>query len=516
MRRTLLVLRVCVPGVALAALAVYGCNTVLDIEPPILRGPDAGAGGQTTTTMTTTMGTGGASCEARPDAGGDASGHTILAETFGNPGVTFTAEALAVDQGDNLYLGGTLVGSIDMSTLDLGGHLATGNNASYVARLDPCARGVWASSFETQSIYAPTVHSLAVDLASHVAFTGKVSGPTSFGGPPLDASVGQSVLLGVLNQTSGFLAAPGALLGEGMSFNNPYWQPNLAANPKAGVMYLWLVGMGGFIHFGSKGFVTAANDMQNTAFLASFDPATATFLFAEAFNGPTRTPPAFLYASAVAADTMGNVFVAGKRDDGNYPLNCSSPSPTDNSFVAELDTAGNCLWLRGEGFGGISALAIDPSSGDLLVAGSIVGSQGVDVLVSRLDTTGKETLPTTIFGTATSNQSASGVAVNAKGEIFVTGRFAGTLDFGLPNPPVATHAKPQDIFLVKLDPQGKPVWARSFSNETTDLSLSLAPHVAVDSTGTVILAGTFATSITIDTQRTAKGSTDVYVIKLAP
>lgn len=85
------------------------------------------------------------------------------------------------------------------------------------------------------------------------------------------------------------------------------------------------------------------------------------------------------------------------------------------------------------------------------------------------------------------SQTANGVAIDSKGNLLIAGTFEGTLTFD-----VELKSKgSQDIFLVKLDPDGVPLWSRRFGGSDKDESgaLGRGPNVAVDAAGNVLLAG---------------------------
>src|SRR3989442_12049361 len=75
------------------------------------------------------------------------------------------------------------------------------------------------------------------------------------------------------------------------------------------------------------------------------------------------------------------------------------------------------------------------------------------------------------------------VAVDANGNVLVTGKFSGTIDFG--TGPL-TSAGATDIFLAKYSAAGDPIWSKAFGGALNDSGNG----VAVDSGGNVVLIGT--------------------------
>ena len=80
------------------------------------------------------------------------------------------------------------------------------------------------------------------------------------------------------------------------------------------------------------------------------------------------------------------------------------------------------------------------------------------------------------------DQAALGVAIDAQGDVIVTGSFHGTMDWG--GEPLVS-AGGSDIFLAKLDPAGKPLWSKRFG----DAADQAGAAVAVSSAGQIWVTG---------------------------
>lgn len=120
----------------------------------------------------------------------------------------------------------------------------------------------------------------------------------------------------------------------------------------------------------------------------------------------------------------------------------------------------------------------------------------------------------TIGGTSTTN--AFDMSVDDVGNVYLTGRFSGTVDF---DPGVGvcnlTSNGSQDIFIEKLDSAGNFLWAKSFGSNLVDYSFS----IKVDNFGNVYSTGYFQGTVDFDPGpgsviKTSKGGHDVYVHKL--
>ena len=241
--------------------------------------------------------------------------------------------------------------------------------------------------------------------------------------------------------------------------------------------------------------------------------------------------------NALAVDAAGNMYTTGyfqntaDFDPGIGISNLTSASLNGNDvFVSKLDSSGNFVWAKR--LGGTStdtgnAIAVD-ASGNVYTTGyfkgiadfdpgigtsdlTAVGNQ--DVFVSKLDSSGNFVWAKS-FG-AGSDDDATGVAVDASGNVYTTGTFRSTVDFdpgaGISN---LTAVQP-DVFVSKLDSSGNFVWAKSFGGTSTDNGNA----IAIDASGNVYTTGYFYVTADFDPgagieNLTSTGLQDVFVSKL--
>jgi hypothetical protein len=141
---------------------------------------------------------------------------------------------------------------------------------------------------------------------------------------------------------------------------------------------------------------------------------------------------------------------------------------TDEGLRVATDAARN-IFVVGD-FNG----TVDFGGGGLTSAG------GADIFLAKYDANGFH-LWSKRFG-STGADAAHGVAVDADGNVFVTGYFSGTVDFGGGG---LTSAGGWDIFLAKYSSSGTHQWSKRFGSSGSDL----AKRVAVDVPGDVFLTG---------------------------
>jgi hypothetical protein len=97
-----------------------------------------------------------------------------------------------------------------------------------------------------------------------------------------------------------------------------------------------------------------------------------------------------------------------------------------------------------------------------------------------------------------------------EGTIVIVGNFDGSLDFGTGDGPL-TNSQPDDVFVVKLDPCGVPIWRKSFGDSETQT----VQRVAIDHNGNILLIGEFRGAIDFGGgPLLSVGGDDIFVAKL--
>lgn len=112
----------------------------------------------------------------------------------------------------------------------------------------------------------------------------------------------------------------------------------------------------------------------------------------------------------------------------------------------------------------------------------------------------------TRFGNASDQQTAA-IAVDGSGDIFVTGRFQGIIDFG--GGPLAS-AGGWDIYLAKFNSAGAHLWSMRFGDGQNQYSYA----IALNGLGQPVIVGSFQGSVNFGTgPMTSAGGYDVFVAK---
>ena len=231
---------------------------------------------------------------------------------------------------------------------------------------------------------------------------------------------------------------------------------------------------------------------------------------------------------ALAVDGTGNIITVGHTVG---PLPGQTGVGIDDAYVRKFTPAGVELWTHQ--FGSSIAewafgVAVDASENIIAVGatdGALPGQTsagGEDAFVRKLSPAGTE-LWTLQFGSTDSDR-ATGVAVDASGNIIVAGRtqsaplewdpalegetipVAGDTNGALPG---QLPAGSSDAFVQKLSPAGAEIWTVRFGSP----NFAEASGVAVDGTGNVIVVGHTLGALP---GQTRVGNDDAFVRKLSP
>ena len=142
-------------------------------------------------------------------------------------------------------------------------------------------------------------------------------------------------------------------------------------------------------------------------------------------------------------------------------------------------------------------------------------SNGInDVFIKKMDINGVLIWAVSIGNTQ--DDYGHSIALDAAGNVYVTGTFEGTVDFD-PGAGTANYTSNglEDIFTLKLDANGNFVWANSFGGTMSDVSNS----IALDGMDNVYTTGKFEGTIDLDPSAgtsnfTSNGASDIFVQKL--
>jgi len=426
-------------------------------------------------------------------------GEHLWSKRFGDAGEQSNAE-IAADFAGNIVIAGGFEG-----TLDFGGDplVCAGQEDIFVAKFTPGGAHVWSKRFGDASNQA--LAGIATDAGSNVVLVGTFAGAVDFGGGTL-TSAGDFDIFVVK------FAPDGSHL----------WSKRFG-----GAGYQWARD----VAIDGVGNVVVAGDFQNTVDFGGgtltsageYDIFVAKLFYDGGHYWSRRFGDALVQGlGGVAIDIAGNVAAAGRFsgtvDFGGGTL---SSAGGDDVFVARLGPSGSHLWSKrfGDAANQEASDIAAESGGNVVVTGSLYGtvdfgggtlsSAGLgDLFVAKFMSDGSH-LWSHRFGDS-EHQDSRDVAIDALGNVVVTGYFTSTVNFG---GGTLTSAGLEDLFLVKFAPAGSHVRSKRFGDAAAQYNI--VP--AFDAQGAVVVAGGFAGSIDFGGGTlTSAGEEDIFVAKFRP
>ncbi|HNR86597.1 MAG TPA: SBBP repeat-containing protein, partial [Taishania sp.] len=240
--------------------------------------------------------------------------------------------------------------------------------------------------------------------------------------------------------------------------------------------------------------------------------------------------------ASIKIDNFGNVYTIGTFegtvdfDPSAATFNLTSQGQTD-IFITKFSASGDFIWAKAlEGTGADYGDGIDVDAlGNVYTTGRFTGttdfdpnagtfnitSQGSnDIFISKLDAAGNFVWAKSIGGG--SSDYGKSIALDASGNIYVTGAFQATVDF---DPGIGTFnlsaVGTWDVFVLKLNTVGDFVWAKSFGGTSNDEGRK----IAVDGSGNIYTTGFYSSTTDFNPNAgtfniTSQGSADVFISKL--
>ena len=232
----------------------------------------------------------------------------------------------------------------------------------------------------------------------------------------------------------------------------------------------------------------------------------------------------------------GKVYVAGTSSSNTIPFGTSTLTGLYNLFIAQLDTAGNELWIKGgygQGdayMGGISADSAD----NAYMIGTFTGvslwfdldtviSPSVRcVFISKFDATGNVVLMKKITGQgfpSFTGPTGYSITTDPCNNIWVCGTIANWHDtvFLDGHPLTTTPGAPDPIFVAGYDPTGLLLQSTTLVSGGDDPNLNCG--IASDRQGNIFIANDNISPLFIagtDTLHSPLGAENMYIAKYNP
>lgn len=228
------------------------------------------------------------------------------------------------------------------------------------------------------------------------------------------------------------------------------------------------------------------------------------------------------HAQGVAIDASGNVYVVGNfsgtANFGNMAVTTITSAGNSDVFIAKYSSTGNLQWVKSAGGTGTDqsqSIAVD-ATGNVYITGfyratasfentSITALDRDDIFVAKYDINGN--FQWVKSAGSTLEDSGKGIAVDASGNVFVTGFYKLTATF---DNQTVTSVGGEDIFMAKYDGSGNLQWVKSAGGTGDDRGLD----IATDSNGNLYVTGHYLETATFGgSSITSTGGFDVFIAK---
>jgi hypothetical protein len=422
----------------------------------------------------------------------------LWSQRFGDTDFDF-GWCISVEASGDFVASGDFAGTVDFGG---GGLTSAGSSDFFVARYNGAGDHVWSKRFGGTGFDA--AEDVAVDDSGNVYVTGSFSGTIDLGGGPLVSNGGSDIFVAKLD------AAGAHIWSQSFGDNIADMGLGISADTSGVVVTGHFAGT---VDFGGGGLSSAGGSQD--IFVARF-ASDGTHRWSKQAGSTGEDN-----GTAVSFDPWGNVFVTGffngAVDFGAGPLNSSGMR---DIFLVKYDPDG--VHLLSRRFGGTDhdggfCLGVD-GGGNIVVTGyfdetadfgggPLTSAGGADIFVARYSSVAVH-IWSHRFGGPEADV-GTGVYVDAADNVFLTGHFSGTVDFGGGG---LTSAGFIDIFLARFDEFGVHSWSERFGGTSHDIG----GEVAADASGDVCLSGSFQASADFGGgDLTSAGFYDIVLAKYA-
>jgi hypothetical protein len=231
--------------------------------------------------------------------------------------------------------------------------------------------------------------------------------------------------------------------------------------------------------------------------------------------------------NGIASDPQGNIILTGSVTGmARFGQESTRFAGASDIFVAKYDPKGGLVWVRraGSDYSDAGTAVATDKEGNVYITGdtksplsfeeSAMSENGPgewDVFVAKYTASGKHVWHT-IFGGIDIDQ-GTGIAVDDTGHAYVTGSFQDALPYEGCVERIADLAG--DIFVMKLDPDGKTLWTRCYGQMGADAGYD----ITLNAEGNVVVTGTVASEFALvgdQIMGQSTGTLDVFVAVLDP
>lgn len=282
------------------------------------------------------------------------------------------------------------------------------------------------------------------------------------------------------------------------------------------------------IVFGTNTLTNAGASGTGDFFIAKYDPS-GNVLWAKSAGGTTGD-----IGKSCSVDGIGNIIATGYFASSSISFGTTTLTTTGPAdfFIVKYDAMGTVLWAKsasGTGPDVPASCSTDPS-GNIIATGYFTsptltfGSLTVtktpsvgsvpNIFIVKYDPSGNALWVKNIMNNSTPNDEQS-CSTDANSNIILTGIFYSLITIGTTT---LTGAGSSDIFIMKYDPNGNILWAKSAGGPGSEIIYSCS----TDASNNIVTTGYFnSPTLTIGTNtltntNPANNSYDLFIFKHDP
>ncbi len=436
------------------------------------------------------------------------------AKKIGDSGNEYVS-GIAIDKDGNSYIIGRFKQKIILDTISISG---SNTQNIFIAKFDRSGNTIWAktvaSAIDTL-LDAVNINAIAVDGLENVYVTGNYLGNALFFGTK-HTSVASSEIYLIKLTNNGDLIWMKTAGGNGVGNYNQN-EAYACCIDNSGNCIL----TGRYFKTATFDTVTISASLPNELFVAKYNN-NGRIVWVKSGGGDFGIHNGF----GIASDSNDNVYVTGDFF-GHLTIgdnNLDAIDAEQKIFIAKFSSAGQSLWAKKVGTGsyyGIgSGITVD-KRGNAYIAGffrSTIDFGTMQLTFSRpviayamlevkYDSNGNFGWAVKSDG-ADQNTQAIAICSDGQGNSYVTGSFTSNILFGSNSLVKDTGLS---IFVTKLDPEGKFLWAKQTGGDGN----SNGREIALTNDGKIVVAGGFSSDLTFDSiPLSSSGGFDIFIANI--
>ncbi len=318
---------------------------------------------------------------------------------------------------------------------------------------------LWSKQFGTQG--NEIINGIEIAQSGNYYIAGGFSEMAEFGNTTLESIGSADVFLSRLNNLG---EAQWAVSGGSLNIDET---AGISIDANGNIVWAGQFWVQGF--FGQD--TLFAQSSSKAIFLAKYEDS-GNYLWSKSISGSS-----IKVINDVTTDAENNIYLTGYFEDSLLLVDTALVAPLDqNFFILKYDASGNLIWGQNFGtFGNIRGSSIAVDANGAIVAGGyfngkvdfngfILQSNNIDydLFLVKFDPSGNTIWAKEALGVY--DDICSSIALDSQNNIYVSGSLVGELSLG-DNIQISTPGFKENLFLLKYDEEGSPVWARALDNQ---------------------------------------------------